>query len=167
MLTMNRMCLAQLPSWYYLKLLPAYFISDGRIPSTWNVAHILSTLYSFKKSKKKIFPSRFFAGVNIFNKNTVLFVIFSELLYFSCFLYYLLSRLTQIPFYNWCKCPNTETYLICIFLYSDQKKLRIWTLFMQWKWRIAMTVRQVPSNFKQYLHYRKIAQFYRVALTKI
>ena len=26
------------------------------------------------------------------------------------------------------KCPNTEVFLVLIFLYSDQKKLRIWTL---------------------------------------
>ena len=25
------------------------------------------------------------------------------------------------------KCPNTEFFLVRIFLYSDQKKLRIWT----------------------------------------
>ena len=38
------------------------------------------------------------------------------------------------------KCPNTEFYLVLIFLYSDwiqentdQKKLHIWTLFAQWK----------------------------------
>ena len=37
------------------------------------------------------------------------------------------------------KCPNTELFLVRIFLYSDwkpenkdQKKLRIWTLFRQW-----------------------------------
>ena len=37
------------------------------------------------------------------------------------------------------KCPNTELFLICIFLYSDwiqehtdQKELGIWTLFTQW-----------------------------------
>ena len=36
------------------------------------------------------------------------------------------------------KCPNTEFFLVCIFLYSvriqentDQKRLRIWTLFTQ------------------------------------
>ena len=36
------------------------------------------------------------------------------------------------------KCPNTELFLVCIFLYSvriqentDHKKLRIWTLFTQ------------------------------------
>ena len=27
------------------------------------------------------------------------------------------------------QCPNTEFFLVCIFLYSDQKKLRIWTFF--------------------------------------
>ena len=68
MLTMNRMCLAQLRSWYYLKLLPAYFISDGRIPSTWNVAHILSTLYSFKKSKKKYFLPDFLLASTFLTK---------------------------------------------------------------------------------------------------
>ena len=37
------------------------------------------------------------------------------------------------------KCPNREFFLVRIFLYSDwiqenmdQKKLRIWTFFMQW-----------------------------------
>ena len=37
------------------------------------------------------------------------------------------------------KCPNTEFFLVRIFLYSnwiqeitEQKKLRIWTFFMQW-----------------------------------
>ena len=35
------------------------------------------------------------------------------------------------------KCPNTEFFLVRIFLYSDQKRLRIWTLFTQWRlWRI-------------------------------
>ena len=31
------------------------------------------------------------------------------------------------------KCSNTEFFLVRIFLYSDQKKLRIWTLFTQCK----------------------------------
>ena len=38
------------------------------------------------------------------------------------------------------KCPNTEFFLVSIFSYSvrirentDQKKLRIWTLFTQWQ----------------------------------
>ena len=30
------------------------------------------------------------------------------------------------------KCPNTEFFLVRIFPHSDQKKLRIWTLFTQW-----------------------------------
>ena len=37
------------------------------------------------------------------------------------------------------KCPNMEFFLVCVFPYSvqireqtDQKKLRIWTLFTQW-----------------------------------
>ena len=77
MLTMNRMCLAQLPSWYYLKLLPAYFISDGRIPSTWNVAHILSTLYSFKKSKKKYFLPDFLLASTFLTKIPY-FLLFSQ-----------------------------------------------------------------------------------------
>ena len=29
------------------------------------------------------------------------------------------------------RCPNTEFFLVCIFTHSDQKKLRIWTLFTQ------------------------------------
>ena len=28
-------------------------------------------------------------------------------------------------------CPNTEFFLVRIFLYSDHKKLRIWTLLTQ------------------------------------
>ena len=57
---------------------------------------------------------------------------------------------TFLPFYmthTLCKmCPNTEIFLICIFPHldwirrysvrmrenTDQKKLRIWTLFTQW-----------------------------------
>ena len=31
------------------------------------------------------------------------------------------------------KCPKTEFFLVCIFLCSDLKKLRIWTLFTQCK----------------------------------
>ena len=30
------------------------------------------------------------------------------------------------------KRPNTKFFLVCIFLYSDQKKLHIWTLLTQW-----------------------------------
>ena len=40
------------------------------------------------------------------------------------------------------KCPNTEFFLLCIFLYSgliqentDQKNLLIWTLFTQRRFR--------------------------------
>ena len=29
------------------------------------------------------------------------------------------------------ECPNTEFILVRIFLYSDQKKVRIWTFFTQ------------------------------------
>ena len=46
------------------------------------------------------------------------------------------SRLTVIGFPSItlrekCQCPNTEFFLVRIFLYSDQKKPRIWTLFTQ------------------------------------
>ena len=48
------------------------------------------------------------------------------------------SELRKTLSYNGQKCPNTELFLVRIFLYSDriqenkdQKKLRIWTLFMQ------------------------------------
>ena len=40
------------------------------------------------------------------------------------------------------KCPNTEFFLVRIFMFlvriqenTDQKKLRIWTLFTQWTYR--------------------------------
>ena len=29
------------------------------------------------------------------------------------------------------ECPNTEVFLVRVFQQSDQKKLRIWTLFTQ------------------------------------
>ena len=44
------------------------------------------------------------------------------------------------------RCPNTEFFLVSIFLYSvriqeniDQKKLRIWTLFTQWLCKHAIS----------------------------
>ena len=38
----------------------------------------------------------------------------------------------RMTFTTW-KCPNMQFFLVRIFLYSDRKKLRIWTLFTQWK----------------------------------
>ena len=55
------------------------------------------------------------------------------------------------------KCPNTEFFLVHIFLYSvqmqenkDQKKIRIWTLLAQWwikkhKWRSRIPYRSVSE----------------------
>ena len=40
------------------------------------------------------------------------------------------------------KCPNTEVFLVRIQEITDQKKLRIWTLFTQWK-------SQNAQNFKR------------------
>ena len=39
------------------------------------------------------------------------------------------------------KCPNTEVFLVLIFLYSDQKKTRISTLFLQWKANLNILMR--------------------------
>ena len=36
------------------------------------------------------------------------------------------------------KCPNTKSFLVCIFLYSDQKKLRIWT-----QWNLFSSVKKI------------------------
>ena len=60
------------------------------------------------------------------------------------------------------KCPNMEFFLVCIFLYSDwirrslylvriqentdQKKLRIWTLFKQWFLEMAVPKREANSK---------------------
>ena len=53
-----------------------------------------------------------------------------------------ITDLVEVKYY-WCsfkyyqtlalrkKCPNTEFFLVRIFQHSDQKKLRIWTLFTQ------------------------------------
>ena len=69
--------------------------------NTANLEQKLSTLRRFKKSEKKFsLLLQLFAEVIIFNKNNILFVFF---LYFCIFLYYLLSRLTEIPFSGWCK----------------------------------------------------------------
>ena len=50
------------------------------------------------------------------------------------------------------KCPSTEFFLVCIFPYSvrmqantDQKKLRIWTLFTQWS-RVAVATKGVQAH---------------------
>ena len=55
------------------------------------------------------------------------------------------------------KCPNTEFFLVRIFLYSvrmqentDQKKLRIWTLFTQWKVPILYFL--LPSMLDMFLY---------------
>ena len=40
------------------------------------------------------------------------------------------------------KCPNTEFFLVLIFLYSDQKKFRFWTLFTQCVWLTGKLVNQ-------------------------
>ena len=53
------------------------------------------------------------------------------------------------------KCPNTEFFLVRIFLYSvriqentDQKKLRIWTLFTQWELFRAASLIKIVTNYK-------------------
>ena len=79
-----------------VKLSP-YFISDRRMPKTWHLAQILSTVCSLKEPLKPFLLTSAF-----FRKNCIIFT-FTVLLYFLYFLYYLLSRLTQIPFYSLCK----------------------------------------------------------------
>ena len=64
--------------------------------------------------------------------------------------------------------PNTELFLVRIFLYTNHKKLRIWTLFTQWEawnlltfsnwlpffWRIpSVTVFGRTNNFFQITFY--------------
>ena len=58
---------------------------------------------------------------------------------FGKFVYYAFIWYSHRPFSNLCVCPNTEFYLVRIFLYldwiqenTDQKKLHIWTHFTQW-----------------------------------
>ena len=53
-------------------------------------------------------------------------------------------------------CPNTEFFLVCIFLYSvqiqentDQEKLRIWTFFMQWE---LLLIRTEDSVHQRHVH---------------
>ena len=65
---------------------------------------------------------------------------------FRCFVHHLLRE----------KCPNAEIFLVRIFMYSDwieentdQKQLRIWTIFTQWhcvktEWTFAV----VPSSYR-------------------
>ena len=47
------------------------------------------------------------------------------------------------------RCPNTEFSLVCIFLYSNQKKLCIWTLFMQYWCESELAVTWNLSNLKK------------------
>ena len=46
------------------------------------------------------------------------------------------------------KCPNTEFFLVRIFLYSGQKKLRIWTLFTQGVRQMLKILQCQIINFK-------------------
>ena len=55
------------------------------------------------------------------------------------------------------KCPNTEFFLVRIFLYSfriqesmDQKNLRIWTLFTQWLLRQAQDCSKMKRAIATY-----------------
>ena len=57
------------------------------------------------------------------------------------------------------KCPKTEVFLVCIFLYSvpiqkntNQKNLRIWTLFTQYE--------QIPILRYYLTHFRLMLHFY-------
>ena len=65
------------------------------------------------------------------------------------------QALKRIPLTLREKCSNTEFFLVRIFLYSDriqkntdQKKLRLWTLFTQCKFK--RNERKVPSNDIKY-----------------
>ena len=45
------------------------------------------------------------------------------------------------------KCPNTKFFLVRTFLYSDQKKLRIWTFFTQcFLYRVIITIK-LPKDY--------------------
>ena len=46
------------------------------------------------------------------------------------------------------KCPNMEYFLVRIFLYSDHKILRIWTLFLQWLYTILY---KQPALVKEFV----------------
>lgn len=88
--------------WYFdlvfvlgeVKLLKrSYFISDGGMPSTWNLAQVLCTLNSFKNLLLRIYM--IFAilnDVSIFNKNIAVFVF--SLYYIVFFVFFILSRVT-------------------------------------------------------------------------
>ena len=60
------------------------------------------------------------------------------------------------------KCPNTEFLLVRIFLYSDQKKLRIWTLFTQCQCSLFLNFfwySAAPyTKPSQYLHVQSISR---------
>ena len=68
----------------------------------------------------------------------------------SCFLSRVTSKCTfTLPE----KCPNTEVFLVHIFLYSvqiqentDQKRLRIWTLFTQCQFSVTAILLRFSNN---------------------
>ena len=76
------------------------------------------------------------ARVSFFNKVAGLraATLLKKRLLHMCFPVYF-TKFVRTPFYQNTKavlrenCPVTEFFLVRIFLYSDQKKLRIWTLF--------------------------------------
>ena len=64
-----------------------------------------------------------------------------------------LSKVYSVTYSLGKKCPNTEFFLVRIFPYSfrntDQKKLRIWTHFMQWLRKIFFEAPEKSPNIYQ------------------
>ena len=57
------------------------------------------------------------------------------------------SLLTSISLCE--RCPNTEFFLVHIFLYSEQKRLGIWTHFTQWDTWMFSQVTSIRHNCSQ------------------
>ena len=75
------------------------------------------------------------------------------------------------------KCPNTELFLVRIFVYSvwiqentDEKKLRMWTLLTQWKFQAIRPKFCINCVFPQNFHNKKlceISEFYKVVAVSV
>ena len=98
----------------------------------WICSHLL---------KKSLMESFIFCAVMIPRKSQVCFSLVSDNFLWSVFQILLASCvwILSLAFSHYIlslreKCPNTEFFLVRIFQWSDQKKLRIWTLFTQYTW---------------------------------
>ena len=102
---------------------------------TWHAGVFLWVLLSFQNSYSKVYLR---ATGSVLFSVTYALVIISDWLLIKSFKSFIFSKFTFLTLRE--NCPNTEFFLVRVFLYSvriqentDQKILRIWALFVQFK----------------------------------